>query len=438
MTTTETILSVTVSRPEWAEGRSLNELGFCREFLLRYPMCYVDGAFFTSQGRLPEEKVRRMIFDHLSGFVERGLPPKIASILEVLKLECGRDSLEEKDWFIHCANGTLDGSTLEFTPEKKLCRCRLPVSYDPNAGIPKRWCAFLEDLLEPGDILTLQEYLGYCLIPVNYAQKMLLIIGNGGEGKSRIGIVMQKLLGQGCCNGSLAKIESSPFARADLQHRLLMVDDDLCMKGLSTTSYLKSIITAEQPMDLERKGIQSYQGRLSCRFLAFGNGALKALHDRSHGFYRRQIILTAKPRRPDREDDPYLAQALEKELTEIFSWCVCGLQRLLLNDMQFTITPQAAQNITKAVEENDHIPDFLASHGYIHFDREGQMSSRFLYKCYTEWCEDNMIPPLAPRTFSSYLIQNAERWGLRYDYNVPAGNGRHVRGFRGLRPSSRY
>ena len=48
------------------------------------------------------------------------------------------------------------------------------------------WLRFLSDLLEPEDILTLQEYLGYCLIPTNRRQVMMLLKGNGGEVKRRI------------------------------------------------------------------------------------------------------------------------------------------------------------------------------------------------------------------------------------------------------------
>ena len=119
----------------------------------------------------------------------------------------------------------------------------------------------MSDLLEPKDVLTLQEYLGYCLIPTNRGQVMMLLKGNGGEGKSRIGVVMQKLLGSNMKNGSIAKVERSPFARADLEHELLMVDDDMKLEALKSTHYLKSLITAEMPMDLERKGEQSYQGQ---------------------------------------------------------------------------------------------------------------------------------------------------------------------------------
>ena len=59
-------------------------------------------------------------------------------------------------------------------------------------------------------------------------------------------------------------------------------------------------------MDMERKGVQSYQSQLYVRFLCFGNGALTALHDKSDGFFRRQIVLTTKDRPAGRADDPFL------------------------------------------------------------------------------------------------------------------------------------
>ena len=46
------------------------------------------------------------------------------------------------------------------------------------------------------DILTLQEYLGYCLILTIRGPVMMLLKGNGGEGKNRIGVVIQNALGK--------------------------------------------------------------------------------------------------------------------------------------------------------------------------------------------------------------------------------------------------
>ena len=102
--------------------------------------------------------------------------------------------------------------------------------------------------------------MGYCLIPTTKAQKMLMLVGKGGEGKSRIGVVMRALFGTSMVNGNLTKVETNRFARADLEHTLVMVDDDMKLEALPQTNYIKTIITAELPLDLEKKSQQSYQG----------------------------------------------------------------------------------------------------------------------------------------------------------------------------------
>ena len=156
--------------------------------------------------------------------------------------------------------------------------------YDPKAASPDRWLTFLHELLDDADIPTLQEYLGYCLIPSTKGQKMMLIVGKGGEGKSRIGLVLKRLMGDAASNGSVQKVENNRFARADLERRLLMIDDDMDMNALPKTNYIKTIVTAEAKLDLERKGVQSYQRDIYARFLCFGNGALTSLYDHSDGF----------------------------------------------------------------------------------------------------------------------------------------------------------
>ena len=54
-------------------------------------------------------------------------------------------------------------------------------------------------------------------------------------------------------DGSIGKISENRFARADLEHILLCVDDDMRMEALRQTNYVKSIVTAQGKMDLERK-----------------------------------------------------------------------------------------------------------------------------------------------------------------------------------------
>lgn len=208
-------------------------------------------------------------------YVTSGLARKVEQLLQTIKLEAYSEPLPLQTDRIHVANGTLflDG---EFSEQKDFCLNRLPVIYDPDVEKPARWLKFMEELLNPDDILTLQEYMGYMLLPTTKAQKMMLIIGKGGEGKSRIGLVLRELFGNNMYSCSLQKIEVDKFARANLEYMLITVDDDMKLEALPQTNHIKSIVTLEDQIDLERKGQQSFQGVVYARLIAFGNGGLHA------------------------------------------------------------------------------------------------------------------------------------------------------------------
>ena len=418
--------------PDWLnEKKKINEVAFCQEFLQNHPVRCIGGTFFNVDGRIPEETIQRMIYEDIKDHVTTGVSKKVKNLLGVLKLECEAEPPPFQTDRIHVANGTvfLDGS---FSEEKEFCRNRLPVRYDPAAAEPATWFRYLQDLLIPEDILTLQEYFGYCLVPTTKAQKMLMIIGKGGEGKSRRGIVLRALLGSNMNTGSIAKIESSPFARADLEHQLLLLDDDMKLEALSQTNHLKAIITAELPMDLERKGEQSYQGDLRVRFLGLGNGSLQSLYDRTQGFYRRQIIITTKDKPADRMDDPYLAEKMCAELEGIFLWALEGLQRLIANNYRFTISDAARENMEEAISDGNNIVEFLQSEGYISFKADYEARSSDLYEVYKLWCRENAEHPFSMKTFITYLKQNADVYGMEYTNKINY-QGSKVRGFVGLK-----
>ena len=127
---------------------------------------------------------------------------------------------------------------------------------------------------------------------------MMFLLGKGGEGKSRIGLVLKKLMGDAVSNGSIQKVETSRFARADLENRLLMVDDDLNMNALPKTNYIKSIMTAEAKMDVERKGMPLARNdgidRTSVRNLAVSDKAVgntQQHNEREKDSYRNPDII---------------------------------------------------------------------------------------------------------------------------------------------------
>lgn len=334
--------------PDWYDGRHINEVLFCQQFLDKHPMKCVRGRLFTVDGLIEDEgQIGNLILEEISGVLTSGLSKVVTNLLASIKLQAYSPPLPIETDRIHVANGTyfMDGS---FSTDRSYCNNRLSVSYDPNAPAPTRWLQFLSELLQEDDIPTLQEFLGYCLLPTTKGQKMLMLIGKGGEGKSRIGLVMRSLLGDSMNTTSIQKVESNRFSRADLENKLLMVDDDMDMSALPKTNYIKSIVTSECKMDMERKSVQSYQSQLYVRFLCFGNGALTALHDKSDGFFRRQIVLTTKDRPAGRADDPFLVEKLLREKKGIFLWRLEGLHRLIGNNYQFTVSSKARENMERS------------------------------------------------------------------------------------------
>ena len=422
------------NNPEWLiSNERIDEGLFVKDFLQMNPMKYVGGIFYTTEGALMDEDIlRRQIYDLIFPYVSSTVSRRVNSLMELLRLEAWCEALPVSKDLIHISNGTFSIEN-GFTIEKQICRNRLPVIYNTNLPEPQLWLSFLEDLLEKEDIPTLQEYMGYCLIPTTCGQKMLSIIGNGGEGKSRIGVVMKAMLGRNMASGSLAKIEMSPFARADLENLLLFVDDDLKMEALTQTNQLKTIITADTPMDLERKYAQSYQGQLHVRFLAFGNASLQALNDQSHGFFRRQIILRAKPLPLDRVDDPFLGQKLVAERDSIFQWALEGLYRLIQNDYRFSISNHAMENKDQLICTSDTIRSFLDSHGYVRMDPLAWATSRELFQSYLDWCCENGATPLTSAGFYRQMQDHGRERGLVHSNNLITASGRSARGFRGIR-----
>ncbi len=422
-----------MSQPKWInEKGQIDEVLFCSAFIQRYCVHYNGNVFTTRDGTIDNDwSMQQKIFYEIVAWVRGSLAQKTESLLRTLKLMSYGPTRPMEDSCIHLANGTYyPGSG--FDPEKLPTVCRLQVSFNPDAPAPGRWLAFLQDLLEPEDIPTLQEYLGYCLLATTRAQKMLILLGKGGEGKSQIGFVMQAIFGSTLNTSSIQKVEHNKFARADLEGKLLMVDDDMDMNALKKTNYIKSIVTAQGKMDVERKGQQSYQAALFVRFLCFGNGGLTALHDRSDGFYRRQIILTTRDRDPDRVDNPFLREDLLKETEGILLWMLEGLWQLICRNFQFTISPQARKNMDTLIRESNNIVEFLESEGYVKFGPQYRSGTNQLYSIYRDWCTDNALPPFGSKTFFNYLNQNQARLHIASSKNIPMPGGRAVRGYLGL------
>ena len=178
--------------PAWFKKGFFNESLFCDDFLSIHQLLYSNGAFFTPDGRVTDTmNLRCEIFDMLRDHIGANIAKRVSNVVDVLKLAAQVEDFPPVTDRIALANGTLylDGTFQEGKPE--IVRNRLPVEYDPKAVQPVHWLQFLSDLLYPEDIPTVQEFIGYCLIPSNKGQRMMVIKGSGGEGKSQMETLLE-------------------------------------------------------------------------------------------------------------------------------------------------------------------------------------------------------------------------------------------------------
>lgn len=418
--------------PVWFRKKRIDEVAFCESFLKTHPMKCIGGFLYDVDGRIDEAKIENEIFNMVKNYSNSSVARMVTKLLDALKIAAFSPELPIEESKIFFKNGTYNLEKQSFIEKKEFCLNRLPVLYNAGAPEPTHWKSFLEDLLYEEDIPALQEFMGYAFIPCNRAQAMLMIIGHGGEGKSRVALVLRALLGDNMNMCSIQKLATDRFARADQEGKLLMVDDDMKTDGLPDTGILKTLVTLEDKYDLERKGKQSVQGRLYVRIMALGNGTLTALYDKSDGFYRRQLVIHVKPKKKDRIDDRNLIDKLTNESEGIAQWCLQGLHRLMENNYEFTVSDRMKQNLEEMKKTDNNIYDFLESDGYIQYESHTSASSKDLYFAYCRWCGDNLEKPLSEKTFSSQLKRDQDRLGIRYCKNLDIGGGKKARGYTGI------
>lgn len=420
------------SLPAWAylDGFGavrINEPDFIQIFTGRYTLVCENGIIYGMDGQIEDRDIRQLIQREIAGYITSDLAAKTDKLLKALKNDRNGTLPPPQLDRIHLQNGTLMLKERVLKPEKEFARNRLPVSYDPSAKCP-RWLKFLENLLEPDDIRTLQEFIGYLLIPTNKAQVSLFICGKGGEGKSIVIKIVSALFGTSCLPGKLKNIQER-FGLSGLEGKLVFVDDDITSEAFRATDVLKEVITANKPVNIERKGVDSYAGTVYARFLCCGNNFASALYDNSDGFFRRQMLLLTRPGSQVENPDRELADKLIEELPGILNWALDGLERLRWNGWNFTVSARSREALEEQRRESCNVISFMES-DFVRWGEDLQATSEKAYTSYTDWCRINGEDYVKQRTFVAYLRQH-------YDDRVKYSNhvkyrGHNVRGFIGF------
>ena len=395
---------------------------------------YCNGVFYNPDGAISNQSIRRDIANSLgdAGWMGK-IDTPTNSIFTTLKDMYTVDELSVNERVIPLANGDLHLSKGEWVfrlGEKKHSPYRLTVNYVPAEKPTPLFDKWLNDVFAPEDIPTVQEIMGYCLIPTPAAGEAFFIVGDGEAGKSGLGTILMGILGQASVSIETQQLVTKQFQVADIEHKLLAYDDDLGSAALTETGLLKKLITADTPIRAERKYCDPHQFNSYCRILASANFMLSSLYDDSNGFFRRLHPILVKPKPPGRKViNKFYELILEQEKEQIFKWALIGLRRLIDNGWKISWS-ERSRNYLQATKSNAvNFEDFFNETCMVEENADTTISE--ISKLYSKWCTENGLKEASSRRLANWFADNAERIGVRRSENITR-NGKRLRGYKGL------
>ena len=396
----------------------------------------INGVLYSVNGKMSDDKAKNIIFNEIKGYIRTNASDKSKKLLEGIKQYCYTEPPTPTLDKIHFKNGTLskdeNGLFTVWSNEKEFCINRINTNYNPNAKTPTKFLDYLKTVYYEDDQQTIQQYCGYCLLPTTILQKALLVIGDGGEGKSVLGAVLNGIFGESNCYNDSISVLQKNFGIANIENKLLFIDDDLSENALTNARTFKNLVTNKTTIAAEKKFIQDNQFKSYARFLIFGNFTLQSLYDISEGFSRRQLVLQAKPKDRNRIDNPFIdREIIETESEGVAKWLVDGLNELIKRSFKIYVSERTQEKSEELKKQQDSVLCFLEECDSFIIKPGLQIHSYTLYQFYQDFCDDNLLTTLKQKTFVSAVKAKGKKKGIEYSTNVNI-RGKRARGFEGI------
>ena len=122
--------------PVWFDGKSINEVLFCEEFLQTHKILFTNGAFFTPEGRVTDElPLRGEIFEGLKCCA-------VSNTVELMKLAALVEDFPPKSDHIHLSDSRFFWTEPLRRESRKSSATASPCPTTPTLRGPSSGCNF--------------------------------------------------------------------------------------------------------------------------------------------------------------------------------------------------------------------------------------------------------------------------------------------------------
>lgn len=314
---------------------------------------------------------------------------------------------------VHCQNGVmrLSGDKFEFVRFSPTfySRNRSPIAYDPKAICPRFLNELVRPAVHPEDVLLLQKLAGQCLLGDNLTQRLLILDGLPGRGKSQYANSLQSLVGGENVTQLRTQHLGERFETFRFLRRTLLVGVDVQADFLSTkgASVIKGLVGGDW-FDAEQKGgTGSFRLQGKFNITVTSNSRLRVRLEGDVGAWRRRLLIVRFEAPPPAKQVPdFGAVLIREEGSGILNWALEGL-KLLLKDVEefgdIRLTPRQRQVVDSLLAESDSLRHFLQSR--LERNPDSDLTTQEIVQAYAEHCPEEGWQPL-PTTVVHYQLSN--------------------------------
>jgi len=295
---------------------------------------------------------------------------------------------------------TKEGVTTTKPSPKYYNKNCLEVNYDPKATCPN-WIKFMEDCLgsyddefkwhsDDGLRELLQDYIGYTLQTSSQAERLMIVIGTGANGKSVMMEGLTKGLFKGVCGcSSLSRFQDNDNHLADLVGNLLVYHPDESSSGWNKLdNSLKAWVSGE-PLLAKKKYERGSYIKLTAKGIFAMNNFPRFADGDNHSLSRRILAIPfnrtfdkASGGRPKDE----IVNELVAESAGLLNFAIHGLYHLIANGWEFIVPELMSRCISDYKSEMDTISPWVEGNLKITGVASDYVSNDELRESYTEYC----------------------------------------------------
>lgn len=390
------------------------------EILSQQQIVFIDSVGFYEYTNGVWSKITKGV---VHGYIDKALGEfstaqrlkAITTLIETRALRSDIDFDRQPLW--NFVNGTLELDTGIFREHNPNDYCSIQSSYPYNPDATYHsWSRFIDDVTasDPRVAELLQFIPGYALFHDCPHEKIFVLTGSGGNGKSRYLKILQDLFGAENCSHVTPRGLLDKFQRILLKDSILNLAGEIKSDVSDAEEYMKQIASGETlSACFKSKDYVNFNPRSKLVYAC--NGQL-ASGDTSDGLTRRLVLVDFKvsfvdnpdPNNPyERQKNIHILDSLNRELQSggIFNWAYEGY-KLLKTVGYFTETNDQEQLLQDFKRSSNPVLRFWEDE---HHKFESSVSNGDMYYKYSQWCALNGEKPLRSVTFHTELKQVSKR-----------------------------